>query len=277
MPKRSTLAFSSEDAMNKQQQQQRLRTLYCQSCSDSVLITNADWKHLPRRKRDNAIMIDRAKYVVKLKARKRAQNVLVKRKDGSIEKQVRYYCGDVPVCYECNDDEKVLYAFAGAIGNLRESVTAMNDEVDDEPVPPCFKEFGSSDGDDDKGELGVAITVAVDYDEERTMIKSIDGVALKLALSGSVSNTGTSNAQLNNDKIADFLTNILKCRRTQIEIIDDDCDDDDDDDVTTKKITLKIASSNARACFVKLKRAMESERQKIRKIQESFEATTTAK
>ena len=127
MGKRSTIAYSSEDFIKKRHKKDdndtktdddksALKTYYCTCCSNPVLITDCNLFSLPRRRKDGSIILDRTKYVCRLLSEASDNKTTAIRRDNgnSIEKQTRYYCGDVPVCYECNDESVKLYVLDGS-------------------------------------------------------------------------------------------------------------------------------------------------------------------
>ena len=146
MGKRTTIAYSSEDFKRRKKDDDgdntndtknaTLKTYYCKCCSNHVLITDCNLFALPRRRVDASIILDATKYVCRLRAKKENVATVIRRKNGEIlEKQTRYYCGKVPVCYECNDEKGKVYVLDGALRSF-EKGSKKDAQL---PVPPCIR------------------------------------------------------------------------------------------------------------------------------------------
>ena len=196
MGKRSTIAYSSEDFIKKRHKKDdndtktdddksALKTYYCTCCSNPVLITDCNLFSLPRRRKDGSIILDRTKYVCRLRAKRERDNktTAIRRDNGkSIEKQARYYCGDVPVCYECNDESVKLYVLDGALRsfekarkagtNGKEKGNTTREVVELLPVPPCIR----------RGKGGKKLIISVRVIDRQEKCSVIDISAEKVSI-----------------------------------------------------------------------------------------------
>ena len=86
-PKRATQTYSSEDA--PEVDGAKIIVYYCKHSGEHVLITDAVLGKLPKRKTDNARVLDTTKYTVRLKCQQDSRAKLLKREGGKIEKQYR--------------------------------------------------------------------------------------------------------------------------------------------------------------------------------------------
>ena len=77
MPKRSTVTYSSEDAPDYNEA--KIVVYYCRYCGDHALISDAVLNKLPKRKTDNARVLDTEKYTVRLKAVEAEKATMLKR------------------------------------------------------------------------------------------------------------------------------------------------------------------------------------------------------
>jgi hypothetical protein len=136
MPKRQTQTFSSEDA--PENDDAKIVVYYCKYCGDHVLITDAVLGQLPKRKTDGARVLDTEKFTVRLKAEAEVKAKLIKRANGKLEKQYRYTCGEVPVCYKSEQEGKYLYLIDGALSAFNFGQSAG--EGGETPVPPCIQQ-----------------------------------------------------------------------------------------------------------------------------------------
>ena len=114
-PKRSAHVFTSDDAPDTATAS-AYNIYYCKFCGDHCLTTEASLASSPRRRTDNAHVIDTAKHVTKMKLSLAAKPVAVMRENGEVEVQYRYACGAVPVGYSTSPDGSgLLYIFDGAL------------------------------------------------------------------------------------------------------------------------------------------------------------------
>lgn len=97
MPKRATLTFSSDDAP-KVAPSEELHVYYCKWSGRHAFTTTCNLTKAPRRRTDDAAVIDTQKYQLKLYTSE-AGAKLIKRKNGAIEKQYRLTIGKLPIGY----------------------------------------------------------------------------------------------------------------------------------------------------------------------------------
>ncbi|KAI8085169.1 uncharacterized protein BX664DRAFT_284237 [Halteromyces radiatus] len=100
----STISSSNFDE-GQTDQRQKLQIYYC-LCSEFLLVIDAELQLLPRRKTDNAIIIDNRQRTYKLTAEAK-QPVILKRGEG-FEKQYRYHCPrcELLIAYEMKEERK---------------------------------------------------------------------------------------------------------------------------------------------------------------------------
>ncbi|ORZ07636.1 hypothetical protein BCR42DRAFT_383303 [Absidia repens] len=100
----STVSSSNFDE-NQNDQRQKLQIYYC-LCSEFLMVIDAELQLLPRRKSDNAIIVDNRQRTYKLNAEPK-QPVILKRRDG-FEKQYRYHCPrcELFIAYEMKEERK---------------------------------------------------------------------------------------------------------------------------------------------------------------------------
>ena len=252
MGKRSTIAYSSEDFIKKRHKKDdndtktdddksALKTYYCTCCSNPVLITDCNLFSLPRRRKDGSIILDRTKYVCRLRAKRERDNktTAIRRDNGkSIEKQTRYYCGDVPVCYECNDESVKLYVLDGALRsfekarkagtNGKEKGNTTREVVELLPVPPCIR----------RGKGGKKIIISVRVIDRQEKCSVMDISAEKVSISA----TKKADAKESLEReVLEFLSETLKCRVAQLSVLVND--EEDDGVAVTKEIACDVGES----------------------------------
>ena len=97
MPKRNTQTYSSEDA--PESDDAKITVYYCKYSGEHVLITDAVLGQLPKRKTDNARVLDTDKYTVRLKAEPEVKAKLIKREGGKLALVAA--CADGGVGHAC--------------------------------------------------------------------------------------------------------------------------------------------------------------------------------
>lgn len=252
MGKRSTIAYSSEDFIKKRHKKDdndtktdddksTLKTYYCTCCSNPVLITDCNLFSLPRRRKDGSIILDRTKYVCRLRAKRERDNKTTAiRRDGgkSIEKQTRYYCGDVPVCYECNDESVKLYVLDGALRSFEKARKAgtnggekgntSREVVELLPVPPCIR----------RGKGGKKLIISVRVIDRQEKCSVMDISAEKVSISATKKADTKESLER---EVLEFLSETLKCRVAQLSVLVND--DEDDGVAVTKEIACDVGQS----------------------------------
>lgn len=220
MGKRTTIAYSSEDVKRRKKDDDgdntndaknaTLKTYYCQCCSNHVLITDCNLFALPRRRVDASIILDATKYVCRLRAKRENVATVIRRKDGEIlEKQTRYYCGKVPVCYECNDEKGKVYVLDGALRSF-EKGSKKDAQL---PVPPCIRTG--------KGGKVIFPVRVIEGQEKRAVIDiGAENVSVSLQTRKTDDPKGVER------ELLEFLSETIKCRVAQLSVLVNDEEDE---------------------------------------------------
>ena len=228
MGKRTTIAYSSEDVVNKRRKKgddgdgddndnndtknTTLKTYYCKCCSNHVLITDCNLFALPRRRVDASIILDATKYVCRLRAKRENVATVIRRKNGEIlEKQTRYYCGEVPVCYECNDEKGKVYVLDGALRSF-EKGSKKDAQL---PVPPCIRTG--------KGGKVIFPVRVIEGQEKRAVI---DIGAENVSVSLHTRKTDDPKGVCVERELLEFLSETIKCRLAQLSVLVNDEEDE---------------------------------------------------
>ncbi|KAJ3044592.1 hypothetical protein HDV00_001518 [Rhizophlyctis rosea] len=100
MPKIVSSSTVSASTDGVQPNQQKLHTYYCSYCGEFVLIIDKHLRKLPRRKTDNAYIVDRQKHTSKINLATGPVKLL--RRPNGYERQNRYLCQRcaLPVAYD---------------------------------------------------------------------------------------------------------------------------------------------------------------------------------
>ncbi|CAI7847715.1 unnamed protein product [Closterium sp. NIES-54] len=202
MPKRTTRTYSSEDA-EPQGDTQELIVYYCKQCGAHVLITDSQLAELPRRKTDGAMVMERAKHVMRLNVMETGKQLL-KRGEGKVERQYRMGCGEcgVMVAYrseESMEGAKFVYIPADALTDA-----TADTKPKDAPVPPCIQEL-------DSGLVQVAIEV--EDRAQRSAVLRINADDVRVAVTAAAHRGNEASAEL-----MEFLAKTLGLRLVQLRL-----------------------------------------------------------
>lgn len=245
MPKRSTHTYSSEDA--PETDDAKISVYYCRSTGEHVLITDADLSRLPKRRTDGARVLDTEKHTVRLKATPEPKAVLIRREGGALEKQYRYVCGALPVCYKSEQEGRYLYIIDGALsafnyGQAEDGAAPGADGVDGgvAPVPPCIQHTSTG-----------TVRVAVELDDRaraRAVTKiTADEVGVSLQ----------TRANVAQDELLEFMGKVLRLRLPQMSLVRG---------WSTRSKLLMVQGLTAREVYDRLRAAMEEHRAKISRL-----------
>ena len=244
MPKRSTHTYSSEDA--PETDDAKISVYYCRSTGEHVLITDADLSRLPKRRTDGARVLDTEKHTVRLKATPEPKAVLIRREGGALEKQYRYACGALPVCYKSEQEGRYLYIIDGALafnyGQAEDGAAPGAGGVDGgvAPVPPCIQHTSTG-----------TVRVAVELDDRaraRAVTKiTADEVGVSLQ----------TRANVAQDELLEFMGKVLRLRLPQMSLVRG---------WSTRSKLLMVQGLTAREVYDRLRAAMEEHRAKISRL-----------
>jgi|TARA_B110000977_G_scaffold62291_1_gene84722 uncharacterized protein YggU (UPF0235/DUF167 family) len=206
MPKRATQAFSSEDAPDANDA--KIGVYYCRYTGEHVLITDAELAKLPKRKTDSARVLDTEKYTVRLKAVSDGKATMLRREGGKVERQYRYMCGDLPVCYKSEEEGRYLYIIDGALsafksggGSKKAGKASVDDEPGAPPVPPCIQQTS-------RGITQVAVEVE---DRARlTAVMDISADEVTVGVTGKAHEAG--------NELVEFFAKVLVLRVSQMSL-----------------------------------------------------------
>ena len=247
MPKRATQAFSSEDAQVADDA--KIGVYYCRYTGEHVLITDAELARLPKRKTDSARVLDTEKYTVRLKAVADGKATMIRREGGKVERQYRYMCGELPVCYKSEEGGRYLYIIDGALtafnhaggkGKKRAGEASADDEPGAPPVPPCIQQTS-------RGITQVAVEVE-DRARQTAVVKiSADEVTVGV----------TVGAHQAGNELVDFFGKILRLRVSQMSLTRG---------WSTKSKLVMIRDLTPREVFDRLRESMEENKAKAERI-----------
>jgi hypothetical protein len=100
--------------------------LLCYDAASAPAAADVDIDTLPRRRTDNARIFDKTKHTIKLYTSD-AGTKLLRRKDGSVERQNRLSIGSLPVAYTGDGSSDILYI-------MDRAVTSYNRDAGGQPA-----------------------------------------------------------------------------------------------------------------------------------------------
>ena len=237
MPKRQTQTYSSEDAPAADDA--KIVVYYCKYTGEHVLITDAVLSQLPKRKTDNARVLDTEKYTVRLKAEPEVKAVLVKRDGGKLEKQYRYKCGELPVCYKSEREGRYLYIIDGALSAFNFG-QVEGDEGGEAPVPPCIQQTAT-------GTVQVALEIE-DKVRQRCVYKiTADEVTVQVQ----------NKAHLAQEELIEFFGKVLHLRLPQMSLVRG---------WSTRSKLLMVQGLTARQVYERLQTAMQANKKRLERL-----------
>ncbi|KAF8069384.1 hypothetical protein HT031_001499 [Scenedesmus sp. PABB004] len=213
MPKRTTLIYTSNDAPRTEGA--HLFVYYCKYSGKHAFTTDVDIDTLPRRRTDNARILDTGEHALQLLTTDGGTKLL-RRSDGRVERQRRLNVGSLPVAYTCDARDGLVYIMdravtsydreAGARGRRRRArqraaaapparrprrrrrptrtaAAAAAGAGDKIPVPPCIR----------VGESGnVEVTLELEDRQPHSAVGKISADAVRVAITGSASHEGAN-------------------------------------------------------------------------------------
>eukprot|EP00252_Welwitschia_mirabilis_P001295 TRINITY_DN11183_c0_g1_i3.p1 TRINITY_DN11183_c0_g1~~TRINITY_DN11183_c0_g1_i3.p1 ORF type:complete len:233 (-),score=43.62 TRINITY_DN11183_c0_g1_i3:15-713(-) len=199
MPKRTTHTYSSEDAAPDGPDSD-LYVYYCKHCGSHVLITDTQLQKMPRRKTDNAHVLDKKQHIARLHVVETGQ-CLLKRGEGKLEKQFRMACAGCGlfVCYRSEEDmdsASYLYVIDGALSSV-----AAETNPQDAPVPPCISQL--------EGGL-VQVAIEVEDRAQRSAITRVNADDVRVTVAAPA-----ARGEANNE-LLEYMGKVLGLRLTQM-------------------------------------------------------------
>eukprot|EP00386_Alphamonas_edax_P004368 GDKI01013855.1.p1 GENE.GDKI01013855.1~~GDKI01013855.1.p1 ORF type:complete len:179 (+),score=31.96 GDKI01013855.1:125-661(+) len=85
----------------------KFHVIHCAKCNTHLAITDMDLFDIPRRRTDNAVVIDFSTAIVKLNSEVAEESIAIRREKG-IERQWKHSCKEcqTPIGYQCVDPKK---------------------------------------------------------------------------------------------------------------------------------------------------------------------------
>lgn len=197
MPRRATLTYSSEDAPALGEQ--KLYVYYCRNSGNHALTTSCELARAPKRKTDGASVIDTEVHTAKLYTTDGGVKV-IRRANGSLEKQHRQNVGICPVAYRSEPGGKYLYIMKDALTSYS---AHERGEEDQPPVPPCILEIEPNTSQlalevDDRADKATLLKVSSDY--------------IRIQITNAISNADA------NEELLEFMREILGVRLGQLSL-----------------------------------------------------------
>ncbi|KAI8467127.1 MAG: hypothetical protein J3K34DRAFT_387095 [Monoraphidium minutum] len=198
MPKRTTILYTSSDGI-KGAGDNELIVYYCKFSGRHAFTSDVDIDTLPRRRTDNARVLDPAKHTVRLYTTDGGVKLL-RRADGAIERQHRLNVGRLPVAYTAEAGGGVIYVMEGAVTAFQKDPTA-GDKV---PVPPCIR----------KGDSGVTeVVIEVEDRQPHSAVAKITADAVRVHL------TGGANSEAAQQELLQLMSRVLNMRLGQMVVM----------------------------------------------------------
>ncbi|GMH32640.1 hypothetical protein BSKO_00474 [Bryopsis sp. KO-2023] len=198
MPKRATLTYTSEDAPHLPGDQ--LSVYYCKYSGKHAFTIDCDINKLPRRRTDDAIIVDTRQQTVKFYTTDGGIK-LIKRKDGRVERQCRLNVGELPVAYKTTPEGHFLYVLSNAVAAY---TGRINEKKTETPVPPCIMYVEPK---------GCQIALEVEDKATKPDIIKISADSVRIAVVSSVSHDHA------NEEILEFMAKVLGARLTQMSLV----------------------------------------------------------
>ncbi|KAG6421303.1 hypothetical protein SASPL_117853 [Salvia splendens] len=211
MPKRTTHTYSSEDALPEGPDSD-LFVYYCKPCGSHVLITDTQLQKMPKRKTDNAYVLDRKKHLARLNTSE-AGKILLKRGEGKVERQYRMNCVgcELFVCYRAEEDlesASYIYVVDGALSTIAAETNPQARRIEfiklsysDAPVPPCISQL--------EGGL-VQVAIEVEDRAQRSAITRVNADDVRVSVAA-VAARGEANNEL-----LEFMGKVLGLKLSQM-------------------------------------------------------------
>ena len=213
MPKRQTLLYTSHDGLKSGAGAGggddgggagagQLVVYYCRFSGRHAFTADVDIDALPRRRTDNARILDTSKHLVRLYTTDGGVKLL-RRADGAVERQHRLNIGPLPVAYRAGGDGdgdggRLLYVMDGAVTAFMREPNA-GDRV---PVPPCIRRAATG-----------AATEAVLELEDRQPHAAVGRITADAVL---VHLTGSASGDAAQHELLQLLSRVLNLRLPQL-------------------------------------------------------------
>lgn len=134
-PQRTTLTYTSADAP-RVETEEKLFVYYCRYSGRHAFTTDVDLRKLPKRRTDGSTIVDMDAHMVKLYCAP-GETKLLKRKDGTVERQYRFNTGKLPIAYQSELEGRFLYVLPDAVTNFQRDAQKA-------PLPACIAKSSSA-------------------------------------------------------------------------------------------------------------------------------------
>ncbi|GBF95525.1 hypothetical protein Rsub_08506 [Raphidocelis subcapitata] len=198
MPKRTTILYTSSDGL-KGAAEDELIIYYCKFSGRHAFTTDVDIDTLPRRRTDGARVLDKGKHMLRLYTTDGGTKLL-RRKDGTVERQYRLNVGRLPVAYTAEPDGALVYVLEGAVTAFQKD-PAAGDRV---PVPPCIR----------KGDAGsTEVVLELEDRQPHAAVAKITSDAVRVHLTGHTSSEAAAH------ELLQLMSRVLNMRLTQMVVM----------------------------------------------------------
>ncbi|KAL4419432.1 hypothetical protein ABPG77_006359 [Micractinium sp. CCAP 211/92] len=198
-PRRTTLTYSSED-VGPVVGDKPLYVYYCKYSGKHALTTDCNLAAAPRRRTDHAIVLDTQAHLAKLYTSDGGTKLL-RRRNGTVERQIRLNAGKLPVAYRTEPEGRFIYILDNALTTYTADETALG--TDKPPVPPCILAIAKDKTQvalevDERGKVRLVLRVTADF--------------VRVQIKGSMS---TTNGQ---EELLELLRGVLGVRLGQLSL-----------------------------------------------------------
>lgn len=196
MPKRTTLTFTSDEA--KSAVGETLLVYYCKYSGRHAFTIDADISKMPRRRTDGSRVVNLDEHNIKLYTSDGGMR-LIKRENGTIERQYRLNIGKLPIAYKSDLESNLLYVMDNAVSTVVRDFSSGDKLL----VPPCIAA-------NEQGKTQVKLQV--EDRAHRAAIVRISADNVRVHATINVSHEGSS------EEILDLFSKILNIRLGQLQL-----------------------------------------------------------
>lgn len=171
----------------------------CKWSGDHAFTIDCKLDDLPMRRTDNARIVDTKGHVLSLHLEPGGTKLL-RRRNGTIERQYRYHLGRLPVAYKSQPDGRFLFVFDDAVECVDSGSGGAASAA--APVPPCVLALPG----------GAGLVIDAEDKGERPGIVKVRPDVVRVQLTTSLANDKC------NVELLDFLSRALATRRSALSV-----------------------------------------------------------